>query len=160
MTITSLRDAMPADIEPLAALWHDGWQDAHAAILPLELARQRTIASFRKRLTEALVDVRMVEVDGRPHGFALTKSDELYQFYVAAEGRGTGIASLLMTDALASLRSTGHARAWLACAIGNTRAARFYEKTGWYRACTMVSELDTPAGVFSLDVWRYEIDLR
>jgi RimJ/RimL family protein N-acetyltransferase len=45
---------------------------------------------------------------------------------------------------------------WLACAIGNERAARFYEKSGWRRTGTMVSQLETPNGIFPLEVWRYE----
>jgi hypothetical protein len=45
---------------------------------------------------------------------------------------------------------------WLACAIGNERAARFYEKSGWRRIGTMVSRLDTANGPFDLGVWRYE----
>jgi hypothetical protein len=46
--------------------------------------------------------------------------------------------------------------AWLACAIGNERAARFYEKRGWMRAGNMINELETPGGRFRLKVWRYE----
>jgi len=46
--------------------------------------------------------------------------------------------------------------AWLACAIGNDRAARFYEKHGWHRAGVMVNQLETRNGIFPLDVWRHE----
>lgn len=34
-----LQDAEPDEIAPLARLWHDGWQDAHALILPVEQGR-------------------------------------------------------------------------------------------------------------------------
>jgi hypothetical protein len=50
--------------------------------------------------------------------------------------------------------------AWLACAIGNERAARFYEKRGWRRAGNMINELETADGIFPLEVWRYEKRLR
>ena len=50
-------------------------------------------------------------------------------------------------------------RAWLACAIGNDRAARFYEKCGWTRMGTMINEAETSRGPFSLEVWRYEKQL-
>jgi ribosomal protein S18 acetylase RimI-like enzyme len=89
----------------------------------------------------------------------MLKGDELYQLYVSAEARGTGVAAALIADAEARLAAHGVRTAWLACAIGNDRAARFYEKSGWRRAGTVVSELDTPAGIFRLDVWRYEKDL-
>ena len=32
-----IRTAHFDEIEPLAKLWYDGWQDAHADILPVEL---------------------------------------------------------------------------------------------------------------------------
>ena len=86
----------------------------------------------------------------------MLKGDELDQFYVAPRARGAGIAAVLMADAEARLSARGVETAWLACAIGNARAARFYEKCGWYLARTMVSRLATADGPFDLKVWRYE----
>ena len=140
----------------LARLWYDGWQDAHAAILPAELARDRTLLSFTERVSATLADVRVIGPQGAPLGFSMLKGDELYQFYVASEARGAGIAAALIADAEAKLSERGVETAWLACAIGNARAARFYEKSGWYLARTMVSRLDTVDGPFDLQVWRYE----
>jgi hypothetical protein len=54
------------------------------------------------------------------------------------------------------LANAGVTTAWLACAIGNDRAARFYEKHGWHRAGTTINFAETSAGVFRLEVWRYE----
>jgi hypothetical protein len=45
-----VRAADVLEIGHLASLWYDGWQDAHAAILPAELKRLRTRESFRHRL--------------------------------------------------------------------------------------------------------------
>ena len=84
------------------------------------------------------------------------QKDELYQLFVAAEARGSGVATALITDAEARLAAAGVETAWLACAIGNERAARFYENRGWRRAGTMINPLDTPDGVLPLEVWRYE----
>ena len=58
---------------------------------------------------------------------------------------------------MSSARGVG--TAWLACASGNERAARFYEQRGGHRAGTMVNRLDTSDGEFPLDVWRYEKSL-
>lgn len=44
-------------------------------------------------------------------------------------GRGEG----LLADAERALRHGGVITAWFACAIGNSRAERFYEKQGWHR---------------------------
>jgi hypothetical protein len=46
--------------------------------------------------------------------------------------------------------------AWLACAVGNMRAARFYEKSGWHRAGTFVMLSETSNGPFPVDQWRFE----
>lgn len=154
-----VRDAQPGEADRLAQLWHDAWQDGHAAIVPEELTRRRTLESFRERMRASLPEVRVVGPPGEPLGFCTVKGDELYQLFVAPEARGTGAAALLVADAEARLAERGVRTAWLACAIGNERAARFYEKCGWRRAGTMESRLQTPEGEFPLDVWRYEKDL-
>lgn len=150
-----IRDASTLDVEVLARLWHDGWQDAHARILPAELARHRTLDSFAQRLGEALTSVRVAVAQCGVVGFVMTHEDELYQLYVAAASRGAGVAAALLADGERTI-AKAHATAWLACGIGNDRAARFYAKHGWRSAGTMVSELPTPDGVFRLEVWRFE----
>jgi GNAT superfamily N-acetyltransferase len=157
---TDVRAAEQTEVEALTRIWYDGWQDAHAAILPVELKRLRTFESFRQRLDAALPEVRVVGAPGAPVGFSILKVDELYQLFVAAASRGTGVAAALIADAEARMASRGVETAWLACAIGNDRAARFYEKHGWRRAGTVTSQLETDAGRFPLDVWRYEKRLR
>jgi len=152
----NVRSPEDIEIDQLARLWFDGWQDAHAAIVPEELKRVRTLDSFRARLNIGLPDVRVIGPPGSPIAFYMLKGDELYQLYVAAGARGTGVAATLIADAEASLARNGVDVAWLACAIGNDRAARFYEKCGWRRAGTMLNQLDTSNGEFELEVWRYE----
>jgi ribosomal protein S18 acetylase RimI-like enzyme len=152
----TIRPADSSDVGALARLWYEGWQDAHAAILPTALARARTLESFAERLDAALGHVRAVGPVGAPLGFCMLKGDELYQLYVAAVARGAGIAPALISDAEVRLSQSGVETAWLACAIGNERAARFYEKSGWRRTGTIVSRLDTANGPFDLEVWRYE----
>jgi hypothetical protein len=43
-----VRTAQEAEIDPLAKLWYDGWQDAHAQILPAQLTRLRTLETFER----------------------------------------------------------------------------------------------------------------
>ena len=155
-----VRSASDSEIEHLATLWYDGWQDAHARILPAELARARTLESFRDRLQDALSTARVVGPSGAPVGLCMVKGDELYQLYVAAPARGSGVAAALMADAEARFSASGVKTAWLACAIGNDRAARFYEKCSWLRIGARVVELETPKGAFPLETWRYEKLLR
>jgi GNAT superfamily N-acetyltransferase len=151
-----VRAAEQSEIDHLARTWYDGWRDAHAPIVPAELARRRTLESFKDRLQAALPSIRVVGPSGAPAGFHIVKDDELYQLYVSAQSRGTGVAAALIADAEARLAASGVGTAWLACAIGNERAARFYEKCGWRRVGTMLNQLETSDGTFPLDVWRYE----
>lgn len=107
-------------------------------------------------MAAALPGVRVLGPVGAPLGFHLLKADELNQFYLAGEARGTGAAAALMADAETRLLALGVATPWLACAIGNARAARFYEKTGWTLARVETVPTETSAGWFPLEVWRYE----
>ena len=151
-----VRSADERDLDQLAQVWFDGWHEAHAQIVPPGLTRLRTLESFRDRLRAALPDVRVVDASGAPVGFSVLKGDELYQLFVSAQARGSGVAAALIADAELRLRANGVETAWLACAIGNERAARFYQKCGWHRVGTMLNQAETSAGTFPLDVWRYE----
>lgn len=154
-----VRNADASEIDRIAELWHEGWHESHAPIVPAELTRLRTFESFRQRLLDALADIRVVGPPGDPAGFCIVKGDELYQLFVSARSRGSGVASALIQDAEARLLRGGIETAWLACAIGNDRAARFYEKSGWRRAGTFVNQLETSAGPYLLEIWRYEKSL-
>ncbi|MEZ5308456.1 MAG: GNAT family N-acetyltransferase [Pyrinomonadaceae bacterium] len=151
-----IRSADRTEIDRLAEIWNEGWQDAHSSIIPEDLARHRTLASFKERLEAHLDDVIVGSGEAGPIAFAITKSDELYQFYVDRAARGLGVARSLLEAAEKRIGENGHGVAWLACAIGNERAARFYEKSGWFRAGVFTSRLPTPEGIVELDVWRYE----
>jgi GNAT superfamily N-acetyltransferase len=118
------------------------------------------LESFKQRLQAVLHDTRVVGPRGAPDGFCITKGEELYQIYVAKQARGSGVAAALMADAEARLAKAGAEPAWLACAIGNHRAARFYEKCGWRRAGVVTYQAETPTGTFPLEVWRYEKRVR
>ena len=154
--MTTITAAQDSDVDRLAQIWFDGWRDAHLTILPEALTRLRTLESFRDRLKAALTDVRVAVADAGLAGFVMLKGDEVYQVYVAAEARGAGVAGALMDDAEAVLAARGVTTGWLACAIGNHRAARFYEKRGWRLVGTVIYEAETSAGPFPLENWRYE----
>lgn len=155
----NIRNASQADIAALARIWYDGWQDAHVNILPAELARHRTLESFEERVRQAFPRIRVAEA-GEVFGFHIIHEDELYQLYVDARARGTGLAVTLINDAERALCERGIITAWLACAIGNNRAERFYEKQGWRRNGTMIYQTPITGGNLPLEVWRYEKTLR
>jgi GNAT superfamily N-acetyltransferase len=151
-----VRAAAEEEIDHLARVWYDGWQDAHAQIVPFELKRLRTLESFRQRLHAALPNVRVAGPVGAPVGFCILKGDELDQLFVSASSRGSGVAAALIADAEARLSEDGVDVAWLACARGNERAARFYEKHGWHRVATVAIQVEIRAGTLPLEVWRFE----
>jgi GNAT superfamily N-acetyltransferase len=151
-----VRAADAAEIDHLARLWHDVWHETHALLQPPELIRLRTLESFRERLRAALPDTRAAGPTGALVGFYILKGEELYQLFVSPEMRGSGIAAVLVADAEARLAERGVETAWLVCAIGNHRAARFYEKCGWHLAGTVVNSAETSSAPFPLEIWRYQ----
>jgi GNAT superfamily N-acetyltransferase len=152
----NVRAAEPSEIDQLTRIWHDAWYEAHAHLVPAELRRLRTFENFKERLEAALPETRVVGPAGAPLGFCIVKGDELYQLFVTAAARGSGAAAALVSDAEERLAARGVKTAWLACAIGNDRAARFYEKCGWRRVGTMTHLAETSEGTFPLEVWKYE----
>lgn len=153
-----VRPASPSDLEPLARIWYEGWKLAHTGLLPPGLAARRTPESFRERMRDDLSGVRVAGPPVDPAGFCLVRGDELCQLYIDLDARGTGVAAALVADAEECMRAAGVETAWLACAVGNDRAARFYEKQGWRRAGTVMYEPDDAGGAV-VEVWRYEKSL-
>src|SRR4051812_45569639 len=95
---TCVRPAAEAEIDHLARLWHEGWNDAHGKLAPDGLVRARTPESFRERLALARDDTRVIGPPGAPLGLCMIKEDELYQLYVARQARGTSAAAALIAD--------------------------------------------------------------
>lgn len=151
-----IRDAVAADLPGLGALWHDGWHEAHARHVAEELMRARTPEDFDRRLRAMLQQTRVAGSPDDPVGFCTIREDELMHLFVAPGVRGTGTATALLHDGEARLRRCGFRVAWLACIIGNDRAARFYEREHWVRKAVMTYLAETGATRFPLDEWRYE----
>ena len=126
-----LRPARGEDAGAVADIWHHGWQDGHAGLVPQELVDVRTEESFKTRAADRVEDTTVAVVDGAVVGFVMVVEDEVEQVYVAAAARGTGVADALMQTAEKQVRENGHAKAWLAVVAGNGRARTFYARAGW-----------------------------
>lgn len=151
-----IRDPLTEEIDAIARLWHSGWHDAHAALVPKELFDHRTLDSFRQRTAKHLSATRVVGPINGPIGMCMVHDDELYQMYVSDSARGTGVAAALMADCEARFIAQNIPLVWLSCAIGNDRAARFYKKCGWTNSGIETYLLETTSGQFPMDVWRFE----
>lgn len=155
-----LTPATDRQTQQISEIWEAGWHEAHAEIVPARLRALRTTESFRQRTRDNVRFTQTAICDGTVLGFCMVKKNELYQMYVSPSARGSGVAQALMKDAERRIGVNGYKTAWLACAVGNERAARFYEKSGWVNRGEKAVDLDTSSGTFPLDVWRFEKNLR
>jgi len=155
----SPRSPEPTEDCAIAAIWWRSWHDAHAGVVPNELVELRTEESFLDRVREKLNIIRVIGNVGEPIGMCFVVGEEMQQLFVAGSARGTGAAVSLLGDAEVNLKKSGVKTAWLACAIGNLRAERFYEKCGWTNVGKMIEDLETQNGIFKLETWRFEKEL-
>ena len=109
-----IRYAQDSELDALARLWYESWQDGHAAVVPDGLKRIRTPENFRLRMANMFSSLRVAGPAGEPLGFYSLKDDELSQLFVAAEARGTDVATALIRHAEAALAAKGVRTAWLA----------------------------------------------
>ena len=151
-----IRAAAADDVPALARIWFEGWHRAHHDTLPAELRQYRTEASFAARLAANLHAARVIGCEGQVRGFVILRENEVYQFYIALDMVGAGVAQALMADAEAALRAQGHEMAILNCAAENDRAVRFYEKAGWHNTGIADIEVDAGGQPFMLKALRFE----
>jgi GNAT superfamily N-acetyltransferase len=127
----NLRPAVPGDMAAVADIWHAAWHTSHPGHVPNGLTAGRHLAAFHERTPARVADTTVAEVDGVVVGFIMIDRDEVEQIFVDPARQGTGLASLLLDEAERQVARAGYDVAWLAVAIGNTRARAFYEKRGW-----------------------------
>ncbi|MEH6644673.1 GNAT family N-acetyltransferase [Sulfitobacter sp.] len=151
-----IRVATTDDTSAIAKLWHAQWHSAHGAIVDADLVNSRIPAEFNARTTAHLPQTYVALVDGALAGFFMIEGDELYQFYIANGHQGSGLAQGMMTHAEALLPAP---RAWLACSVGNSRAARFYQKCGWQNTGVEELKVETSSGPKPVSIWRFEKDI-
>jgi GNAT superfamily N-acetyltransferase len=126
-----LRQATFWDAPAIAEIWSAGWRDGHLGFVPAELVAAREAGSFRPRAEHRVAATTVAIVGDEIAGFVVVVDAELEQLYVGAKHRGAGVAGRLIAAAEQQIKDAGHSIAWLAVVAGNTRARRFYEKSGW-----------------------------
>ena len=149
------RDLDPSEVAQAARIWHAGWHRAHAEHVPAELTALRTLDSFHQRIVEFGDAVRTAGPFGAPLGICVTVADQLYQIFVSEAAMGTGLAVTLLTDGETRIAAAGHDESFLHCLPENTRARRFYVRSGWRDCGNVVAQLETSDGSFPLEVTKY-----
>ena len=152
----TLRRARPEDADDIAEIWSRGWRDGHLGLVPEQLTAARTEESFHLRAAERVGDTTAALVDGAIAGFIMVVGDEVEQIYVSPAHFGKGVAGALMTEAESQVAAGGHDIAWLAVAIGNTRARAFYEKTGWVNVADLPYQVEALGEKYISPCRRYE----
>ncbi len=155
MPTVRLRPARAEDAEAVATIWSEGWRDGHLGHVPEALVAVRTPESFRTRAAQRVADTVVADADGEVAGFVMVVGDEVEQVYVSARHRGSGVAAVLLAEAVRLVAAAGHRRAWLAVVPGNARARRFYARCGWTDEGPFDHSVVTPAGTIAVPAHRY-----
>ncbi|TXH36067.1 MAG: GNAT family N-acetyltransferase [Rhodospirillaceae bacterium] len=154
-----IRPMRAEDHSAIIRLWHEGWHDAHAHLVPPAILSFRTPAHFSIWLEQAHDDFYVVDGEsGLPSGFVSIKAVGIVKLYVDAQARGGGAAPALLSFAENQLASRGVTEAELFCTAGNIRAEKFYARQGWALSGTFNDALWLPEGItgkFSVDTHLY-----
>jgi GNAT superfamily N-acetyltransferase len=153
----------------MIAVKHDAGMAAWGHILPPPVIEE---LPFPDRWAKAIVSVDarvralVVEEDGRPVGFAITRpsgdadalphTGELDGFYVEPRSGGHGAGRELLAAAVEELAAAGFRDATLWTAVENHRPRRIYEIAGWR---TDGAERHRSLGGVGFVEVRYRIDL-
>ena len=108
----------------------------------LDLESQRPDVVWAERLRNAVASeqdcVLLAEMDGAACGLVWAKADasdprtaNLYQMWVAPEARGHGLGDALLQAAIDWARQAGAHFVKLGVAVGDTPAARLYQRAGF-----------------------------
>jgi GNAT superfamily N-acetyltransferase len=152
----ALRSAEPADAWRLLELERATNVVALAHIFPPDRYPSPdadVLAHWRIMLDDPGVAVLIAEQEGRTVGYVAFDAAWVRQLAVHPDRWGTGVAEGLMSAALMGIAAAGSARARLWVLADNTRARRFYERTGWFRG---VEESTSPYPPYpvTLNYWH------
>lgn len=156
-----IRPAEAANQADIVRLWHEGWHDAHAALVPPAVLAFRKIGDFGTWLSEAR-DAFYVAVDSELQGFVSIKGSEIVKLYVGRRARGQGLAQDLLSFAERKVSENGVREAELFCTAGNIRAENFYQRQGWVLSRTFEDFLWVPKGIadrFAVQTHRFQKNL-
>ncbi|MEV5439910.1 GNAT family N-acetyltransferase [Streptomyces sp. NPDC052682] len=147
MTGLRVREMTLADCDRVAEIRVRGWQSAYRGLIPQPCLDDLSVAEDAEQRRALLAEgdgsvVNLVaEKDGEVVGWAAygpyrdgetpTEHAELYALYVHPARCGGGTGRLLLQESVRRCAAAGHDRVFLWVLQGNTRARRFYERSGF-----------------------------
>jgi GNAT superfamily N-acetyltransferase len=144
-----------ADLSNIAALYHSVWHETHARFMPLAERQRRTLEFFLDRMRPLLPATFIENHRGiAPAGFVSWQGGMLGQLYVAQGSRGTHVAADLLSASELAIAAGGYMEAELHCLVGNQRAHRFYERSGWSTRDEVVENVQGETGLVGVPFWR------
>lgn len=142
-----IRPMTLADCDRVAEIRVGGWQSAYQGLIPQSYLDSLDVAQDAERRRDYLtrgdgggLDL-VAELKGKVVGWAChgpyrdgevrTEDAELYALYVDPGRYGDGIGHALLQESVRRCTAAGHARMLLWVLKHNTRARRFYERSGF-----------------------------
>ena len=156
----TIRPATTCDINDIAVIWHQGWQDGHNGLVPDELYQYRTFDIFIPRVSQRIPDTLVsLSGDNKITGFVTVADDELEQIFISKNYRGTGLANELLQAGEDKLYQNGQTDVYLVVIAGNDRAIKFYKKSGWNLKAIVTYQAQIPGGEFPLECMKFTKNL-
>lgn len=136
-----VRQAAQGDGDALGEIHSASWAAAYAPMFDPRFAaasvRDRK-TRWHQRVAAGAGTILLASLDDRPLAFSYSLPSvtrpgfaEIFSFYGHPDGWGSGIAAVLMTETLHSLRDNGFGQVHLWTLRGTPQSRRFYAKSGF-----------------------------
>jgi GNAT superfamily N-acetyltransferase len=156
-----IRRATTADRRDIAHAYHAFWHETHAHLESLQVAADRDVAFFERRLANARIPPRIARApDGSVQGFVIWHRYWVQSVYLAPAARGSGLGARLLAEAERHIAARGHKRVALICIVGNFGARAFYERHGYHVAQVRNTPVKTSSGDVIVRGWVMQKALR
>lgn len=154
-----IEPAQSSHYQQMIKIWHDGWHEAHAELVPKSILKFRDYIHFWEWLRSSSSEFFVGTEENWVIGFIAIKGSEVDKLFVTPSARGSGTASTLLEFGRRRIAAAGNTVAYLYCTAGNLRAEAFYRREGWELCETFPATLWVPkasAEEYSVETCRFE----
>ncbi len=134
----TLRPAIPADAETIAAYHHRCWQIGYRGLIPDEALDQMKLADRVERWHSWCADPEtfrtvVAVLDKKPVAHTTVVGNLITNVYVDPDFWRQGLGRIMLAEAERMIADAGHTEAVLTTVVGNEPALALYETNGWIR---------------------------